>query len=78
MVDALDLPNEEWSAPVDLQTGEVITISGEAAGLAEDKDLEDEVIPDRQIAPRVQDSDRYLRLPEKFDVHEWDLMRRFP
>jgi hypothetical protein len=82
VVDALDLPNEEWSAYVDLQTGTVITISGEAADLAEDEDLDEEEIPDWQIAQvedarRVQDSDRYLRLPDKFDVHEWDLMRRF-
>ena len=82
VVDALDLPNEEWSAYVDLQTGEVITIPGEAASLAKDEDLDEEEIPDWQIAQvedarRVQDSDRYLRLPDKFDVHEWDLMRRF-
>jgi len=75
VLDALELPNENWSAYVDMQTGEVITISEEAADLAEVEDLQDEDIPEWQIsevenARKVQDSDRYLRLPDKFDVHE--------
>ena len=53
-----------------------------SADLAEAEDLQDEDIPEWQIsevenARKVQDSDRYLRLPDKFDVHEWDIMRRF-
>jgi hypothetical protein len=65
-----------------VQTGEVVTIPGEAEALAEDDDLDDEEIPEWQIgqiedARKVTDSDRYLRLPDKFDVHEWDIMRRF-
>ena len=81
VVDALDLP-DDWSTYVDAQTGEVITISGEAAELAEDEDLDGEEIPEWQTdqiedARKVRNSDRYLRLPDKFDVHEWDIMRRF-
>ena len=82
VVDALDLPNDEWSAYVDVQTGEVVIISGEAADLAEADDLESEDIPEWQFeeienARKVQDSDRYVSLPDKFDVHEWDIMRKF-
>ncbi len=82
VVDALDLPNDEWSAYVDVQTGEVITISGEAADPAEADDLEIDDIPDWQFeeienARKVKDSARYISLPDKFDIHEWDIMRRF-
>jgi hypothetical protein len=37
-------------------------------------DLEDE---EWEIAKRIVSSDRFVRLPTKFDVHEWSIMEAF-
>jgi hypothetical protein len=86
VVDAMDVP-DDWEAFIDPETGEIVTISeDDRSVLGDDDDEEDEVedmdLPDWQresIAKirRVLDSGRALVLPGKFEIHEWDLMRRF-
>lgn len=84
VVEALDLPADGWVAYVHKDTGEVVTLSDEDLACAEaeegDTDLGD--LPDwQQEAARqaraVLDSPHAVRLPDKFDVHEWDMMEEF-
>jgi hypothetical protein len=53
-------------------------------GEAEESDDDDEEpdLPDWQdreweIAKRIVSTDRFVRLPTKFEVHEWEIMRDF-
>lgn len=81
VVDALELP-EEWQALLDPDTGEIVTITDEELEYSEDPSVNLSELADWERdavakARRALDSDRMLSLPDKFDVHEWDLMRRF-
>lgn len=81
VVDALERP-EGWLALPDPETGEIITITDEELAYCEDEDLEVSRLPAWEQeaveqAWRALNSKRMLDLPDKFDVHEWDIMRRF-
>ena len=72
---------EERSSYLDTQTGEVHTVSREVLGLAESGDSPEE-LPDWQheeyrVARLILEGDRFVRLPTKWDVHEWDSMDQF-
>jgi len=76
---------DEQPSFVDLDSGEVHTVSQDLLHDAEDAESEDEEldIADWQkdewtLAKRIAfHFDRLKRLPTKCDVHEWDIMRRF-
>ena len=82
VVDAMDLPGE-WEAFLDPATGEIVTVSEDDRAFLDDEDEDgaDEG-PDwqREAAAQIRkvlDSGRALALPGKYEIHEWDLMRRF-
>jgi hypothetical protein len=82
IVDAMDLPNEEWVSYLNPTTGEIVTVTGEDRQLVEDQDLDEESLPEWQrenlcTARAVMDSGDGLPLPDKFEIHEWALMARF-
>ena len=80
VIDALDFP-EEWEAFLDPSTGEIITLSEEdRSRLDEEADPNDLQEWERESlvrARRALQSPGMLQLPDKFEVHEWDIMRRF-
>jgi hypothetical protein len=81
IIDALEYP-EEWEALLDPTTGEIITVTGEERDYLEDGEADDEDLPEWQReslehARRALESTTMLRLPDKFEIHEWDIMRRF-
>ena len=82
VVDAMDVP-DDWEAFIDPETGEIVTISEDDRSVLDDEDEGEATdLPDWQresVAKirRVLDSGRALVLPGKFEIHEWDLMRRF-
>jgi hypothetical protein len=81
IVDALDMQFDEHPSYLDLTTGQVETVDRELIFEAEEPDDEDED-PDPedhewQIAKRIAFMDGFLRLPTKFDVHEWGIMEDF-
>jgi len=84
VMDAIDLP-EEWEAFLDPETGEVLVMSDEERGMLEEDELGDDTaleMPDweKETVGKLRallDSGRALRLPDKFDFHEWEVMRRF-
>jgi hypothetical protein len=82
VLDAMDLPGE-WEAFLDPATGAIVTVSEDDRAFLdnEDEGWADEA-PDwqREAAAEIRkvlDSGRALALPGKFEIHEWDLMRRF-
>lgn len=82
IVDAMDLPNDEWVSYLNSKTGEVVTVTDEDRRLAEDQDIDEASLEDWEreslrVTRAVEESDDYLALPDKFEIHEWALMERF-
>ena len=84
IIEALEMANDSLSSYLDVETGEVRSISEEEFDLAEDPQMVIEDLPDWQreavkLARNVEEQEgkRYLALPDKFDVHEWAIMDRF-
>ena len=83
IVDALEMQSDELSSFLDLDTGRVETISDDLVRDAEEcGDSEEPNLPDWQdeeweTAKRIVFSDRFRKLPTKFEVHEWEIMREF-
>ena len=83
IVDALEMQFDDSSSFLDLDTGRIETISHDLLREAEESDADEE--PDLpgwqkeewEIAKRVVSTDRFRKLPTKFDVHEWAIMQDF-
>lgn len=83
IVDALDSIGDETQAYLDRQTGEVIVLMDEELSAAEDDDDPAEY-PEWQRksieqarAVQADDSGRFVALPDRFEINEWDMMRDF-
>jgi hypothetical protein len=82
VVDAMDLPNNEWTSYLNPKTGEIVTVTDEDRDLAENEDLDELDLPEwqRDSLPKLREaleSDEFLPLPDKFEIHEWSIMERF-
>jgi hypothetical protein len=81
IIEGLEFLTEEDSSYLNTVTGEVVYVTTEELGAAEeDAPLED--FPDWQhdvirIARDIVEADHYLPLPTKFDIHEYSIMERF-
>ena len=81
VVEAMDLPNNDWQSYLNPVTGEIVTVTDEDRRLVEDGEDLDK-LPDwqRETLTRVREvleSERFLALPGSFDVHEWSIMEQF-
>jgi hypothetical protein len=80
IVDALEMQFEEMASYLDLDTGKVETISTSLLREAEESEDDDpEMKQDHEwaIAKRIVSTDRFLRLPDKFEVNDWEIMHDF-
>lgn len=82
IVDAMDLPNNQWVSYLNPKTGEIVTVTEEDRRLVEDQDLDEEGLPEWEReslrkARAVLESGDCVVLPDKFEIHEWALMERF-
>src|SRR5258708_13037295 len=84
MMEALELADDSISSYLDVETGEVHSITEEEFDLAEDPQTVIEDLPNWQreavkLTRSIQEQEgkRYLVLLGKFDVHEWAIMDRF-
>jgi uncharacterized protein UPF0158 len=83
IVEALEMPLDEYYCGFDLDAGEVVAVSESLLSAAEEPDAEEPDLPDWQkeeweITKRlVASEDRFVPLPSKFDVHEWGIMEEF-
>lgn len=78
IVDELGGLPEDWTLYLDRQTGELYPLTDDETNAVEDgreEDLsdwlEDELSRIREI---IDDEDRWLALPSRFDIHEWAIM----
>jgi hypothetical protein len=77
----LDGLMEQATAFINRQTGEITTITDEEISLVEDEPQEED-LPDWQLEmlPTIREivsGENWLALPDKFDIHEWEIMRKF-
>jgi hypothetical protein len=82
IVEALEIQFDESLSFLDRDTGRVETVSKELMSEAEEPGDEDLDPPESQdeeweLAKQIVASDRFLRLPTKFDIHEWSIMEDF-
>jgi Uncharacterised protein family (UPF0158) len=83
IVDALELQFDEMPSFVDRDSGEVYTVPVELLHDAEECEEDEEPdLPEWQkdeweVAKRIVSTDRFVRLPSNFDVHEWAIMEEF-
>ena len=81
VVAALDSQIDESASYLDPETGEILTITDEESHLLEHGGPSED-LPEwqRDLLPKLReavDSDRWLVLPDRFDIHEWSIMERF-
>jgi Uncharacterised protein family (UPF0158) len=82
IIDALEMQFEESVPYLDLDTGQVVTVSEDLRSKAEEDGDEEPHLPDWQrdeweTAKQVVSTERFIPLPTKFDVHEWEIMQDF-
>ena len=82
IVGALEMLVEESPSYLDLDTGQVVSVSEDLLSEAEEPGDEEPDLPDWQkheweIAKRIVSTDRFLGLPTTFDLHEWGIMQDF-
>lgn len=79
----LESLDNEMTAYVNRRTGDIVSVSDEELALVEEEEegVEEE-LPDWQVEmlPRLREiasGEDWVALPDKFDIHEWEIMRRF-
>jgi hypothetical protein len=80
IVDALQMQFDELASYLDLDTGKVETVSTSLLREAEESEEdspEEEQDSEWKIAKRIVSTDRFLRLPDQFEVNEWEIMHDF-
>lgn len=85
LVDELDMLSDETHVYVNRVTGKVAALGEEEMALAEDEERDEDSLDDTddwqlemiREAEQVLESDDWIAAPTKFDIHEWEIMRRF-
>ena len=82
IIDALQMQFDEMSNYLDLDTGQVETISLDLLSKAEESpddepDLLEWEEADWETAKRIVSTDRFKPLPSKYDAHDWSIMQDF-
>ena len=80
VIEAMEITGDGCVSYLDPDTGEIITVTEEERLLAEDESLEDVPEWQRELLPKTRaalESDRFLELPDRFDIHEWSIMDEF-
>jgi hypothetical protein len=77
----MDGLSDNFRAFLNIRTGEFIMLSDEEMGAAEEgdplEDYPDWQRPAIQLASDVLLTDDYLQLPSQYDIHEYEIMKRF-
>jgi hypothetical protein len=80
IISALEAASDDRSSYLDPETGEIIVVTEEERALAEDKCWEEAPAWQREMMPKIRaalEGDRWLELPDRFDIREWSIMERF-
>lgn len=81
VVREIDMQSETITVYMNRRTGEFVAVTEEDE-LALEADSPDDDLPgwQREQLPQAKEaleSDDFLPLPDRFEIHEWDIMRRF-
>jgi hypothetical protein len=80
VVEAIETLSDDCVSYLDPDSGEIITVTEEERRLAEDESLDDVPEWQRKLLLKIRvalQSDRFLQLPDRFDIHEWSIMEEF-
>jgi len=81
VISALEAASDDCTSFLDPETGEIILVTEEERALAEeDEGWEEAPAWQRELLPKIRaalEGDRWLELPDRFDIHEWSIMERF-
>jgi hypothetical protein len=82
IVDALETQFDEASSFLDLDAGQVETVSKALLSEADGSGDEEPHLPawqkeEWEIARRIVSTEGFVQLPTKFDIHEWAIMQDF-
>jgi hypothetical protein len=82
VVEAIEAQGDESESYFDPTTGEIVLVTEEDRRLVEEGRAEDPDLPEwqREVLPKIREaleSKRLLRLPNRFEVHDWEIMRQF-
>ena len=82
VVSEMDILSESMTAYINNKTGELFTVGEEEAGIIEHGREDDEHISvwQKEILPKVREvleSEDFVALPDKFEIHEYSIMERF-
>ncbi|MGO4882262.1 MAG: UPF0158 family protein [Bryobacteraceae bacterium] len=84
IVDSLEMQFDEYRQFLDRQTGAVELLDLAELRLAEEPDQPEEDLPAAEESHEsviaravIEDPDRFVRLPTKWDIHEWQIMCDF-
>lgn len=83
IVEALEIQFDESSSFLDRETGQVQTVAKDLLRETEESadcgrlDLPEWQKQEWEVAKLIVSTDRFLKLPSKFDVHEWAIMEKF-
>jgi 5'-3' exonuclease len=86
VVDQMEFGTDDWRAYINRKTGELASFPGDVLSAAEEEaDDEEEASgaePDwdremRQECRSVLEDKDFIQLPTQYDIHEYDIMKRF-
>lgn len=86
VADELEMLSDEFRSFLNRKTGEILNLPVNILGVAEEleEDVDDEEVdllewekPLFEDARRLVESEDFLRLPDKYEVHEYKIMERF-
>lgn len=82
IVDALEFLTDEHFWFLDRQTGKVEMVSREVLGMVEEGGTVEDALEwqehEFEVAEAIfADWDRFEKLPTKYAIHEWEIMREF-
>ena len=68
ILDAIEMADDNYTYFLDLETGDSVFLADELITGLDNEGLEDEI---------EENLERYLRLPTKFEIHEYHIMEEF-
>lgn len=80
IISALEAASDDCTSYLDPETGEIILVTEEERVLVEDECWDETPAWQRELIPKIRaalQGDRWVELPDRFDIHEWSIMERF-
>lgn len=71
IADALEEVMDEWEQYLNTETGEILSLP------SSDNYFTDREPEDEDLAEEIEYSDKYVRLPNQYEIHEYNIMEDF-